>query len=142
MSVMRCDKHDRHWDSDVVEQCPLCVADADSPTETTLVGFLCWNENWNQPQKGRPSRFIGGAEFVWAADIPQEHHYTKVEAVCTAQDYIATKADLLRTRAALNRAHMLLREGLPFVTTRTPRTFTAVWGWARRVEAEVGEGSA
>ena len=28
MSVMRCDKHDLHWDSDVVEQCPLCAPPA------------------------------------------------------------------------------------------------------------------
>ena len=27
MSVMRCDKHDRHWDSDMVEQCPLCASE-------------------------------------------------------------------------------------------------------------------
>jgi hypothetical protein len=23
--IERCDKHDRHWDSDMVEQCPLCA---------------------------------------------------------------------------------------------------------------------
>lgn len=27
MSVMRCDKHDRHWDSDVGEQCPQCASE-------------------------------------------------------------------------------------------------------------------
>lgn len=24
MSVMRCDKHDRHYDTDFVESCPVC----------------------------------------------------------------------------------------------------------------------
>lgn len=25
MSIMRCDRHDRPWDSDELEQCPLCL---------------------------------------------------------------------------------------------------------------------
>lgn len=25
MSLMRCDQHDRVWDSDWLEECPLCV---------------------------------------------------------------------------------------------------------------------
>ena len=28
MSIMRCEKHDRSWDSDTLEECPLCTADA------------------------------------------------------------------------------------------------------------------
>jgi hypothetical protein len=24
MSIMRCEKHDRNWDSDIQEECPLC----------------------------------------------------------------------------------------------------------------------
>lgn len=25
MSIIRCDKHDRNWDSDFMENCPVCV---------------------------------------------------------------------------------------------------------------------
>jgi len=25
MSIMRCDKHDRRWDSDYMENCPQCA---------------------------------------------------------------------------------------------------------------------
>lgn len=32
MSIMRCEKHDRSWDSDMLEECPLC--------EETVVALL------------------------------------------------------------------------------------------------------
>lgn len=25
MSMMRCEKHDREWDSDIYEDCPECI---------------------------------------------------------------------------------------------------------------------
>ena len=25
MSIERCEKHSRHWDSDYLEQCPVCA---------------------------------------------------------------------------------------------------------------------
>lgn len=28
MSIERCDQHDRHWDSDKMESCPVCAYSA------------------------------------------------------------------------------------------------------------------
>lgn len=35
MSIMRCDKHARHWDSDFLEECPLCESE-----DVTLIDAL------------------------------------------------------------------------------------------------------
>lgn len=29
MSIERCEKHSRHWDSDFMEMCPVCAIHAD-----------------------------------------------------------------------------------------------------------------
>ena len=38
MSIERCEKHSRHYDTDLVEECPLCLEQA---VEKQLTVFMC-----------------------------------------------------------------------------------------------------
>lgn len=45
MSIMYCDRHDRRWDSDYLEECPRCLDEGRCPEGACLVaearGPLC-----------------------------------------------------------------------------------------------------
>lgn len=44
MSIIRCHRHSRHWDSDIEEECPRCLDDAVEESTRKEPPILCIRE--------------------------------------------------------------------------------------------------
>lgn len=56
MSIMRCEKHSRHWDSDFLEECPICLQNAFDELPAPKI--------WNGWFRGLASGLLRG-RFIW-----------------------------------------------------------------------------
>lgn len=100
MSIIYCEKHNRRWDSDRVEECPICIDQPEHSTEDDYQHFLSYSKLEHSGLL-RYAYFHGANADAEQPSGPSEHGPAKLTIQALERMISSVIDDLAKTDAAL-----------------------------------------